>query len=96
MGAARHDPPGVEHEDPVGKMKGGKPMRSHECGPPLHDPAQPVMDGLLRPGIDGTRGVVEDEDARVGHDGPRQRDPLALAARENQPALAHQGVVPGG
>ena len=38
-------------------------------------------------------GVVEDQDARVGEQRARDRDPLALAARQRQPALADARVV---
>ena len=42
------------------------------------------------------RGVVEDEDARVDGERARDRDPLALAAGERDPALADDGLVPVG
>ena len=39
------------------------------------------------------RGVVEDEDARVHDERPRDGDALALAAAEREAALADDGVV---
>ena len=58
-----------------------------------HDRAQGVVDAPLRRGVDGAGGVVEDQDARVGEDGPGQGDPLALAAREGEAPLADDRVV---
>ena len=43
--------------------------------------------------VDGRGGVVEDEDPRVEDERPRDRDPLALSARERDPALADHRVV---
>ncbi len=47
----------------------------------------------LGPRVDRGGGVVEDEDAGVGEQGAGDRDPLALAAREGEAALADDGVV---
>ena len=41
----------------------------------------------------GWRSPVEDENARVGQDGPRDRDALALSPRQPHPALADDRVV---
>ena len=46
--------------------------------------------------VDRRRRVVEDQDARVRDDRARDRDALALAARERQAALADARVVAGG
>ena len=43
--------------------------------------------------VDGGGRVVEDEDPRVDGERARDRQPLALAARERDPALADHGVV---
>ena len=51
------------------------------------------LDLLLGRGVDRGGGVVEDEDARVGQQRAGDRDPLALAAREREPALADPRVV---
>ena len=55
---------------------------------PRHDLAQRALDLLLGRGVDRRGRVVEDEDPRVGEQRARDRDPLALAAAERQPALA--------
>ena len=60
---------------------------------PTMSPAQGGVDLLLDRGVDRRGGVVEEQDPRVGQQGPGQGDPLALAAREEQPPLADDRVV---
>ena len=91
--AVVHHAPVVQDDDAVGQMEGGLPVRHQQRGPIRHDAAQAFVNGLFDLGVDGAGGVIEDEDARVRHDGPGQCDPLTLPAREGQPALAHDGVV---
>ena len=43
--------------------------------------------------VDRRGRVVEDQDARVDEQRARDRDPLPLAARERDPALADDRVV---
>ena len=93
MGALLDHPPVVEDDDAVGQMERGAAVGHQQRRPVGHDPAQAVVDGLFDLGVDGAGGVVEDQDARVGHDGPGQGDALALAAREGQAPLADDGVV---
>ena len=60
---------------------------------PCHHLAQAVLDRLLGARVDRGGRVVEDQHARLGEQRPGDRDPLTLAARERQPALADDGVV---
>ena len=83
----------LEHDDVVGQRDRGEPVGDHERGAAAHRLAQRLLDRLLGRGVDRGGGVVEHEDARVDHQRPRDRDPLALAAGERQPALADHGVV---
>ncbi len=43
--------------------------------------------------IDRRRGVVEHQEAWPAHEGPRERDPLALTAGQRRPSLADHGCV---
>ncbi len=54
---------------------------------------QRLVDGRLGGGVDRRGGVVEHQHPRVGEHRARQRDALALAARERQPPLPDQRVV---
>src|SRR3712207_8910526 len=49
--------------------------------------SQRLLDLALGLRVDAARRLVEDQDPRVVQDRPRDRDPLALAARERVPAL---------
>ena len=60
---------------------------------PAHDLAQRRLDLLLGRRVDRRRRVVEDQDPRVGQERARDRDALALAAAERQPALADARLV---
>ena len=43
--------------------------------------------------VQRTGRLVEQQDGRILENGPRQRDPLALTARQPRAALAQEGVV---
>ena len=55
---------------------------------------QRILHLTLRYGIERARGLVEDEDARIGQDGSGDCQPLSFAAREPVAALAGERVVP--
>ena len=50
-------------------------------------------DPRLGGGVDGCGRVVEDQDPRIGEQRAGDREALALAAREREPALADDGVL---
>ena len=52
-----------------------------------------VLDRLLGTAVQGRGRFVEDQERRGAQDGAGDGDPLLLAARELQAALAHQRVV---
>nr|GLL18706.1 unknown [Ipomoea trifida] len=60
----------------------------------LHDPD--AVHDALGFCVQGACGLVEQEDRRVLEDRPGDGNPLLLAARELNPALAHGGFVPVG
>ena len=68
-------------------------VRDEHDRAPLHDGAQGVVDGLLGPGVDRARRIVEHEDPGVAQDGACQRDALPLPAGQAQAALADDRVV---
>ena len=93
MRAARGDLPALEHDDLVGQGDGREPVGDDERRAPAHDLGQRALDLLLGGRVHRRGGVVEDEDARVGQDRPRDGEALALAARDREPALADHRVV---
>ena len=68
-------------------------MRDHDRRPAAHRLRQAGADQRLGGGVDGGGRVVEDQDPRVDHERAGDREPLALAARERDPALADHRVV---
>ena len=77
-------------------MHRGRPVRHHQRGGLGQQPAQRL--GHLRLGVHVQRGqrVVQDQQRRPGQDGPGQRHPLPLAARQGHALLADPGVqAPG-
>ena len=85
--------PVLDHEQPRRPAQRREPVRDGEHRAPRDQPVERLLDLVLRLGVDGAGGLVEDQDARVVQDRPRDRDALALAARERVPALADHGVV---
>jgi hypothetical protein len=90
---ARLDAALLEHHDVVGQRDRRQPVGDDERRPAGHDLAQRGLDRLLGRGVDRGGRVVEDQDPRVGEEGARDREPLALPAGEREPALAHARVV---
>src|SRR5690606_37693360 len=78
--AALDDAALVHDEDLVRALDGGEAVRDDEGGAAAAERAQPVADEGLALGVEAGGGLVEDEDARVGDDGARDGDALALAA----------------
>src|SRR5665648_904889 len=89
------DPAAGEVHDLVSQQHRGHPIGDQQHGrprpgtPPRPHPAE---DLLLHPGVDGRRRVVEQEQPGHPDQGPGDREPLALAAREVRAALT-QGRV---
>src|SRR5919201_88700 len=90
---ARDDPPLVEDDDLVRERDRRQAVGDDQGRPAAHRLAQPEPDPRLGRRVDRRGGVVEDEDPRVDGERARDRQPLALPARERDPALADHRVV---
>ena len=60
---------------------------------PVEHVAQSALDRALGGSVHRGGRVVEDEDPRIGQDRAGDRDPLALAARQGEAALADASVI---
>src|SRR5262245_15866 len=87
VGALLDQPPTVEDQDRVGLQDRREAVGDHEAGPAGHDPLEGGLDQRLRLRVEVGGRLVEDQDARVLENDPRQRDPLLLAAGEAVAAL---------
>ena len=94
MGAIGHDASVFKQDDAIGQADGREPVGDDERRAPFHEDAQGVVDLLFHLHVDGTGGVVEDEDGRVDEQRSSNRDALALTARERVAPFADDGVVP--
>ncbi len=88
VAAALDDLPLLQHQDRVRPADGRQPVGDDEGRPPLHQLGQPFLDQRLALAVERRGRLVQDQDARIGQDRPRDRHPLPLAARELHPALA--------
>src|ERR1035438_10125546 len=93
MVAVLDDSSFLDHQDLVCPANGGEPMRDDKRSAPLHQIGEPFLYQGFRPGIETRGGLVENQKAGVGLDGARDRDPLALTARQLHSTLADDGVV---
>jgi hypothetical protein len=83
----------LDHDDPVGVAHGREAMRDDERGPAAEDATQRVLDEDLGSRVHRGRGLVEDQDGRVGEDGAGERDQLPLPGREQRASLADARLV---
>src|SRR5881397_1716407 len=93
VGATLDDLAALEHEDLVGATDRRQAVRDDEGRTPPPQRPQAVLDGCFALRVETGRGLVEDQDPRIGQDGPRDRDALALASRQLHPSLPDHRVV---
>src|SRR6185295_15378982 len=89
---ALEDAAAIEHQDHVRVLDRRDPVRDQEDRAPAKDGAQVAEDLLFGVGVHRRQAVVEQQDARLPQQRPRQRHPLLLAAGEGEAPLAHHGV----
>ena len=83
----------VEHDGAVGDLDGREPLRRDQHGAAGERGAEVLDEVALGLRVDRRHRVVEHDDARARDERARERDALALAAREVDAALADQRVV---
>src|SRR5580700_758678 len=80
MGAAFDDPARIQHDDAVGLLYGGKPVRDDEGGAVAHQLRERRLDVPLGLRVERRRRLIEDQDRRILEQRPGDGDALALAA----------------
>lgn len=88
----------VQHQNQVGVTHGTDPLGDDKNGAlaRANEPVERLADSRFRLGVDRGGAVVKDEQARVDQQGARDGQPLALAPRQADAALAHdRGVALG-
>lgn len=79
--------------DPVARAHGGEAVRDDDDGAALHDLLHIVLDDALTLVIEHARRLIENQDAWIGGERARDRDPLTLPARKIGTAFLDEGVV---
>ena len=83
----------VQDDDLVGIGHRVQVVRDDDRGAARHQPAQRSEHPLPRRGVQPGGRLVEEQQRRIPDDGPGDREPLALTARQQPAALADPGVV---
>ena len=86
-----NDPALLQHDDLVAVADRTKAMRDDDAGAAAT--AQIIVDDLFGYWIERAGRLVEDDDGRVGNEGPGDLDSLALAAAEIRAAFIDIAVI---
>src|SRR5271155_192104 len=78
--SALNDAPCFDDQNLVRAAYRGQAVGDDESGAPTHQVAQALLDERFGFGVEARSGLVENQDARVGQDGARDGDALALAS----------------
>src|ERR1700733_8750176 len=68
-------------------------MGNDKCRPTLHEIVQAALDQGFRLRVQGTGGLIQNKDTRVGEDRASNGDSLTLAARQSDASLTNNGFV---
>src|SRR5581483_8978835 len=93
VGAALDDPAVVDDEHLVGVADGREAVGDHEAGAAAQQLLERALDLPLGPSVDAGGRLVEDQDARVGERGARDREELPLPLAQPTAALAEHRLV---
>ena len=83
----------LHDQDLIAIDQGGEAVGDDDHGPPAGDAQQVGIDHRFALRIEGAGGLVEDQDARIVDERPRNGEALALAAGEIGRALLDIGLV---
>src|SRR5262245_33911867 len=83
----------LDHEDAVGMHDRGQAVSYDQRGSAFTQMTHRVLDLALRFAVEGSGRLVEQDDRRVLDQRARDRDALALPARQLQPVLTDRRVV---
>ncbi len=96
MGAARHQPPALHHQDAIRPPDRRQPMRDHQRRPPPRQRRQGELHRPLALRIQRRGRLIQQQDRRIAQNRPRDRHTLPLPARQPHPLLAQERVEPLG
>jgi hypothetical protein len=91
VGPDFHDPPPVDHDDPVGAAGGRQAVGDEDGRAVLEQGIERRLDLRLGLQVQVGRGLVEHQDPWVGEEGAGQGDELSLPGREGLAAFVDHG-----
>jgi len=77
----------------VAVLERARTVRDHDRRAVARQPIERIHDLALCSGVHRARGLIQDEQRRIPQERPSQRDPLALSAGQQHPALADARLV---
>jgi hypothetical protein len=86
--------PPLQHHHPIEIAQRRETMRDRDHGAAAHQPAERFADRFLGFAVERGGGLVQQQDRRVLQERARDRDALALAARQLDAAVADHGAKP--
>ena len=93
MRAALDDAPVLHHDHLIGADDGAEAVGDHERGAIPQQPAERSLHLKLGDRIDAAGRLVQDDDRRIGQEGARERDQLALTGAQARAALAAMATI---
>ena len=87
------NPAVVNHHKPVCPPQGGEAVGDRDGRASLDQPVEGILNGHLGFGVDRGRGLVQDQNPRVGQNGPCDRDSLPLTARKRAAGRSDHRIV---
>lgn len=79
MGPSLNDLASLDHGNDIGVADGGEPVGHYDCGASDHDSVEGLLHAVLRLGVQGAGGLVQEEDGRVLEHGSGYCNPLLLS-----------------
>ena len=93
MSAGSREPAAAHHQDQVSPADLREAVGDDERGASPGSSVNRLLDLVLGGRVDGAGRIIQHEDARIGEEGARQCQPLALPAGKRDPAFTDDGVV---
>ena len=82
-----------QQQNLIGPLHRAQPVGDDKRRAPFHQPIQRLLNEMFRVRIHTGRGVIQDEDARIGDQRAGNRQALFLPARKRDATFADIGVV---
>jgi hypothetical protein len=82
-----------QNDDEIGIFGGRNPVGDDEGGGAFFQFLQVLADREIGLGVDGGKGIIEDENRGIRKDGAGDRNPLFLPARERHAFFADRSVI---